>query len=160
MKVGVLSDTHVREGSSLAASLLEAFSGVEMIMHAGDIVSLLVIEALEAIAPVHAVHGNMDPFEVASALPGQRVIQVGAKVIGLIHGWGAPQGLENRLLERFSQDSVDAIVYGHTHLPALKKIGSVLFFNPGSATGRFPAPCASVGILHVDDDIAGELVRL
>ena len=160
MRVGVLSDTHLRDGSLLAGSVFEALSGVEMIVHAGDIVSLSVIEALETLAPVYAVRGNMDRFEEMKALPERRVVSAGGKKIGLIHGWGAPLGLEERVRKRFDAAGVSAIVYGHTHIPTIKQADSVLLFNPGSATGRLPAPCASVGILHIGADLAGEIVRL
>ena len=160
MRVGVLSDTHLRDGALLPASVLEGMAGVEVILHAGDIVSLSVIDVLEAIAPVYAVRGNMDPSVVANTLPDRRIVSAAGKEIGLVHGWGAPAGLESRVRQRFATDGVHAIVYGHTHLPEIEQVGSLLLFNPGSATGRFPAPYASVGILHVGEDMRGEIVRL
>lgn len=159
MKIGVLSDTHLKgPGDPLPPALLEKLKGVDMILHAGDIVHLSVIDFLQTIAPTHAVLGNMDLLDLDRLLPMKRVIEAGDFRIGLIHGWGAPEGLEERVEREFSD--VHCIVYGHSHFPAVNHRKGILFFNPGSPTDRRWAPYCSMGILHVSDRIEGSIVPL
>lgn len=153
MKIGVLSDTHLQTpDSDLEFILEELFEETDMILHAGDIVSRKVLERLEE-SGVLAVCGNMDDYEVAGAIPQVRVISAGDKRIGLIHGWGSKDRLAERIVERFSEDLPDVIVYGHTHLPFWGKVRGVHMFNPGSALqGRYTGP-GTVGILTIANGI-------
>lgn len=159
MKIGVLSDTHLHNpDDSLPQGVLSLLEGVDMILHAGDITHPSVVDFLETIAPTHAVRGNMDDPNLHGTLPVKRVVEAGAFRIGLIHGWGAPNGLEERVEKEF--DDVHCIVYGHTHYPVCHERNNVLFFNPGSPTDRRWAPFRSVGILHVSDELRGEILRV
>ncbi len=106
-----------------------------------------------------AVAGNMDSPAVREAFPGKRVFPAGRFRIGLVHGWGPPDGIEERLALAFRDDPVDCLVYGHTHRPANHLRNGVLFFNPGSAGGGFTAR-RTVGILEITDRIAGSIIEL
>lgn len=158
IRVGVLSDTHLTLGDPRIATLLQEcrqyFAGAELILHAGDIVDPQLLHLLPQ--PLVAVRGNLDPME----LPMQRIIPVGGKRIGLIHGWGAKYDLEARVLRAFSGEEVDCIVYGHSHQPACHVVNGILLFNPGSPTDRRNAPFHSLGILSIDADIQGEIIAL
>lgn len=159
MKIGVLSDTHLHNpDDDLPAAVVELLRGVDMVLHAGDITHPSVIDFLQTIAPTHAVLGNMDDSRLHGSLPLKKVVEAGIFRIGLIHGWGAPDGLEERVEKEF--DDVHCIVYGHTHYPACHRRNSVLFFNPGSPTDRRWAPYRSIGILTVSDELKGEIVHL
>ena len=149
MKIGVMSDTHLRGVSEgLKRIVEEHFKEADLILHAGDIVAGPVLAYLEA-AGVIAVRGNMDLPEVARALPTKRVIRAGDFRIGLIHGWGNPHGLADRLRPEF--DRIDALVFGHSHSSANYRVGPELYFNPGPAG-------YSIGLLHVTDRIEGEII--
>ncbi|MGD8561398.1 MAG: YfcE family phosphodiesterase [Desulfarculaceae bacterium] len=155
--IGVLSDTHLREyDAGLEGRLTQAFAGVDMILHAGDLTNMQVLDMLEC-EEVLAVCGNMDDHMVANALPPKRVIEVGGMSIGLIHGWGSPHGLENRIRSEF--DQVDCIVYGHSHRPANHLKDGVLFFNPGSASSSYRGS-GTVGLLEVGKHIRGKILEL
>jgi len=178
MKIGVISDTHLT-GPGLSARKVTSkliyttnesldelqvilqphFQGVGMILFAGDAVDLAVIEMLAKFAPLRAVVGNMDSSEVRSRWPQQEVVEAEGRRIGLIHGWGSPDGLPERVRECFDP-SVEVIVFGHSHRSYCQKNGKVLLFNPGSATDRRFAPYRSVGLLHLEDKIRGEIIRL
>jgi len=161
MKIACVSDTHVSRGmGKLPQGLYEALKGVDMVLHAGDIVSLDVIEELKAIAPTEAVAGNMDGWDVAKVLPEKKVIQAGRFRIGLTHGGGRLPGMEERILERFADDDVDVIVYGHSHKPNIERRGKVLMVNPGSPTDKTYAPYNSYAVLTLDDEVAAEIIRL
>ncbi len=160
MKIGVLSDTHIsKEGHSLPGALLSQLQGVDLILHAGDLVVLSVLEHLAAIAPVEAVAGNMDDASVKRRLPRKKIIAAEQLRIGLIHGWGTPVGLAERILGQFNQD-VEVIVFGHSHHPCQRQVGDTLLFNPGSAGRDFFSPIPTCGLLTVQGDrVTGEILR-
>lgn len=157
-KIGVLSDTHLSgPDQGLWQRLAPHFAGVDMILHAGDLVNLGVLDMLEA-PVVHAVCGNMDDSTVAANLPRKLVIKVEGLNIGLIHGWGAPFGLAQRVAGEFTD--VAAIVFGHSHRPMNARQGGVLFFNPGSV-GRGLIGSGTVGLLTVDQgSLSGGIIKL
>lgn len=161
VKVGVVSDTHIYNSEDLPAQLLNAFSNVDLILHAGDLVSLTVLEGLKKITPmIKAVWGNMDPPEVKRALPEREIIRIERFRIGLTHGSGAPFNLMKTVKEKFRNEKVDCIVYGHSHFPKNEINQGILYFNPGSPTDKFFAPYNSYGILEIDKKITGKIIRL
>jgi hypothetical protein len=107
---------------------------------------------------VVAVCGNMDSPEVRRQLPKKRLIELAGFRIGLIYGWGAPHGIEERIKEEFAE--VDCLIYGHTHTPAINRRGEILFFNPGSYAGGLFSAQKSVGLLQIDKTILGEIIYL
>lgn len=161
MKIGVLSDSHIPlRGKALPKFIWEAFSDVDLIFHAGDIMEERVLIDLEAIAPVESVKGNMDLEGLYSKfkLSKKKVINVGKKKIGLVHGDGSSGTTLQRARKAFAQDQVDCIVFGHSHQPFNEVIDGVLMFNPGSCTDPRREPRPSCGILHVGDVIRGEIL--
>jgi len=159
MKIGIISDTHIPlTAPQLPHVVLDLFSNVEAILHAGDLVELGVLEELQALAPTYAVYGNMDGGAVRAALPQDRIVELGGFKIGLTHGSGSPRGLAERVRRRF--DQVDLIVYGHSHRSESVRIDGTILCNPGSPTDTRFAPYNSIGILHVSDKIEAEIIRL
>ena len=120
--VGIISDTH----GHLRPEVAEAFAGVDLIIHAGDIGNNEVLETLRSIAPVHAVRGNMDGGW-AHDLPVTEVVEVGEVLIYVLHD----AYLLN--LDPAAAGFV-AVINGHTHRAAVEKRKGVLFLNPGSAS--------------------------
>lgn len=156
-RIGVLSDTHLRgPDPELARAIHQAWGPVDLIMHAGDLTSLAVLDSL-APPEVVAVCGNMDGPQVSSNLPQKRTLELEGFRLGLVHGWGSPMGLASRVRGEFKE--VDCIVFGHSHLTSNTVKDGVLMFNPGSAGGsRIKA--ATVGLLTIDNGIRGEIIRL
>jgi len=158
MKIGVISDTHLREPHSEFKKMIEFhFKDVEKIFHAGDFVDWSIVEYLSIQKELIGVYGNMDPLEIRKNLPPHRVIELLGFKIGLIHGGGAPFGIESRIRGEF--DEVDAIVYGHTHTPANHQVKKIYFFNPGSPTRSF-IHRGTLGILHLGEKIEGEIIKI
>ena len=151
MIIGVLSDTHMRFSEEIPQKVIKAFSTVDLIIHAGDIVTLEVLEGLRRLGEVKAVCGNMDSDELGIMLPERELVVVGGKRIGITHGSGGPWGIENRVREMF--DEVDVIIYGHTHNVKNEVMGDILFFNPGRGKNSF-------GILTIGEDIRGEIIKI
>ncbi len=158
MKIGVVSDTHIPGAADrLPRALLEGLDGVDLILHAGDIVEVGVLDELREVAEARAVRGNMDRSPTGVDLTASMVFPVENCIIGLVHGSGPPEGLERRALASFDEP-VDVVVFGHSHLALCRRIGDVLAFNPGSPT---TAEFRSYGILEVtDDEVRGRIVRL
>ncbi len=158
VRIGVLSDTHLFEKSEEFQRIFDCYlSGADMILHAGDIVSLSFLYFFKKVN-FFAVHGNMDSKEVKKILPRTRDIEIAGYKIGIIHGWGPPDGIEERISREMS--GVDVIIYGHSHIPANHFRDGVFFFNPGTATGYSFDGYHSVGILELGDKISGEIVEV
>ena len=161
MTIFVISDTHIPERTDkLPEKFLKKLKEDDLIFHAGDLVTLDVLRQLESKAKVHAICGNMDDFEVRDHLPKSKTVQLGNFKIGMFHGSGPPFGLAQKVYNSF-REKPEVIIFGHSHLPYNKKIGSSLMFNPGSLSGNLMSTSGSYGILHIEDkDIWGEIIDL
>ncbi|MFH1868305.1 MAG: metallophosphoesterase family protein [Candidatus Omnitrophota bacterium] len=161
MRVAVLSDTHIPLAcKSLPEALLKEIEGVDLIIHAGDLVELSVLNDLVKIAPVEAVSGNMDSLKSGRSLPRKKILELGGFKIGITHGSGAPQNLICCLQQEFANQELDCIIYGHSHLPKIENIDGTIYFNPGSPTDKVIAPYNSYGILEITDKLTPKIVRL
>ena len=159
MKVGVISDTHMTEPQPLLEMVVEKiFKPVDLILHAGDLTHMGVLNAFAG-KEVVAVAGNSDTPEVKQRLPARETLTLENFRIGLVHGWGVPLGLERRLGSSF--EGLHCLVYGHSHRPANHYRDGVLYFNPGAFCGGiFSLWHRTVGILTVERKIRGEIIRL
>ena len=158
MKIGVISDTHLNVSDDRLEKIVEDyFHDVDLILHAGDIVDLDVLDVFKD-KKVYAVSGNMDHDSVKEVFPEKRILEIEGRRIGLIHGWGSPFGLEEKVIREF--ENVECIVYGHTHRAMNEVRDGILLFNPGSPTDRRFAKHNSVGILAVEEEITGRIIYL
>ena len=146
MRIGLISDTH----GKLRAEVLTHFEGVDRILHAGDIGDIAILTELEAVAPVAAVWGNTDGFEIRQRVKETVEIEMQGRTVLVVHGHriGAPTpaGLAD------AYPGNDIIVFGHTHRPARERIGQRLFLNPGSAGAPRFGLAPSIAILELNDD--------
>lgn len=161
VRIGVLSDTHLIdcvEAHIFLEELVDRYlKPVDLLLHAGDLVAPELLSALSA-HPLHAVRGNMDP--AAHEVPFKKTFHVNGFTFGLIHGWGPPQGIEQRILGEFSHVKPDCLVYGHSHVAVCHRRDGILYFNPGSATDRRGMPYHSVGLLEVGAQIRGKIIKI
>jgi len=162
MKIGVISDTHMPEKAKvLPPKLCAQLKKCDMIIHAGDMVTPEVIDALGRLCrDVKAVCGNMDPEPVRKQFPEKQIIRAGKFRIGLKHGYGPPSRLLEVMKEAFREDNVDMVIFGHSHNPLNETCGGVIFFNPGSPTDDICAPYKSFGIIEIGDKIEARIVKL
>jgi len=158
MKIGVVSDSHVSKIDQLPPKLVDGLKEVDLIIHLGDYTGKELLDGLRGLGDFRGVFGNMDPSSVRAELPEKEVIEANGKRLGLIHGWGAPWGIHKKIKDRFS--GVDAVLYGHTHIAKIETVGGILFFNPGSAMGRFPALRKTYGILVIEESLQGEIITI
>lgn len=132
MLIGLISDTHIPDRAKvIPQNVIDAFNDVDLILHAGDLTSLSVIEELEKIAPVMAVQGNMDRVNGIN-LPKAKTLDVEGVKIGLIHGEVYPRADTQQLVYLAKELDVDILVSGHSHQPKIEKKDGVLLVNPGS----------------------------
>ena len=111
MLIGLISDTHIPDRARvIPQNVLDAFQDVDLIIHAGDLTSLEVVEELEKIAPVMAVQGN----------------------IGVVHGEVYPRADTQQLVYLAKELGADILVSGHSHQPKIEQTDGVLLINPGS----------------------------
>ena len=158
MKIGVISDTHLSGYDDRLRRLLDNhFNDVSLILHAGDLVDIGVLDSFAG-KEVKAVSGNMDTQSVRQCLPDRLIINLNNYRIGIIHGWGMPFGIENKLLKEIGR--VDCLVYGHTHRATNEVRNGVLFFNPGSATDKRFASRSTIGILEIGEKISGKIIEI
>lgn len=162
MRIGIISDTHIPErAEDIPQEILNDFKNVDMIIHAGDLGDLAVLEKLKsACSNIKAVWGNMDPYEVRKKLPEKEVIKIGSHRIGVMHGYGPAAGLLELLNNAFKNDNVNLIIFGHSHSALNEKRGGILYFNPGSPTDKIFSPYKSYGIIEINGGISGKIIKL
>jgi putative phosphoesterase len=161
--VGLISDTHVPvRARSIPKIVFKIFESVDFIVHAGDLVQLAVIDELEQLAPVLAVHGNMDGPEVSGALPKLNSLKISDWKIGVMHDPNTSFG-RGKLRELAKQTGFNVFIYGHTHNSSIKWEGKTLYINPGSPTNPVPPFLTrpSVGLLRITKGaITPEIVQI
>ena len=131
----------------LPAECLRRLEEADLILHAGDFVTVAVLEELQGLAPVEGVVGNMDEARLRELLPKRRVVEIDEARIGIIHVPGPGAGRAERLVSAFP--GCNAVVYGHTHAPEVSSVGDAWVLNPGSPTERRRAPTHSMLVLEV-----------
>ena len=132
MLIGLISDTHIPDRArELPEKVLTSFKDVDLIIHAGDLTTIKVVEELEKIAPVMAVQGNMDRMAGLN-LPPARTFEAEGLKIGIVHGEVYPRADTQQLLYLAKQLGVDILVSGHSHQPKIEQVEDVLLLNPGS----------------------------
>lgn len=175
--IGLVSDTHMPERlAELPPALFDALRGVDLLLHAGDVGELWVLDRLSAIAPVVAVHGNDETAEATRELPYQQVVAVAGRRIVLTHAhypdraeelasrrddaWG-PKLARRAAFGRRAGAAI--VVFGHTHVPMARDYDGVLLVNPGAIAS--PGPVArqtrrTVALLFLRDDGAPFVVHI
>lgn len=140
MRIGVISDTH----GLVRPEALAILDGCACIIHAGDIGKPEVLDALQALAPLEVIRGNVDSGEWAYAIPERLDLEVGGLRIHVLHD------LKTLDLDPVAEQ-VDVVIAGHSHQPRIEEVGGVLYLNPGSAgRRRFSLPI-SLALLDIED---------
>ncbi len=151
----ILSDTHLAEDEVLPDEVIALAKDCDGVVHAGDVNTPGALAKVKALGPATVALGNMDHLALTGLLPEVAEVTIEGVKIGVIHGWGAPQGIVQRILPKVRERGFDVVVYGHSHKPDISGAEGILFLNPGSPTDRRWAPYHSAGILEVAD---GEVV--
>lgn len=149
MIVAVIADTHLPKGRRrLPDSCKRRLAGADLVIHAGDFTTVAAHDEIAAIGPrLVAVHGNVDDEELRARLPERAVVELAGVRIGLLHDAGPRRGRLARMRRAFPE--VDAVIFGHSHLPLHERDRGFEIFNPGSPTERRRAPAHTMGIGEV-----------
>ena len=166
MKIGLISDTHIPEAMpQVPLQVRDVFAATDLILHAGDLHCLEVLDWLETIAPVRAARGNGDnggggrPMVPDDPrLQEAQVVQCAGWTLGVVHDVLDPQEMPMwpmaRTMDHYFGCHTDIIVCGHTHVEQIRQHETVWVVNPGSPT--YPHNLASqpgtVGVLQLDTD--------
>ncbi len=157
MLVGVVSDTH----GYLDPRAVPLLEGVDHILHAGDIGDTTIIDRLTLIAPVTTVRGNNDKSGPESLFPEDVTLELGGCRVYLTHQVRLPRDENDPKMRPFLEMGATVVVSGHSHIPLQRRIGPVLFFNPGAAGKRRFKLLPSIGTLTLEDGTAkGTLIPL
>jgi len=167
MRLGLITDTHIPEvTSTLPPEVLLALQGVDLILHAGDIYQLSVLDELAAIAPVMAARGDDDYGEVVhdQRVQTKHVLKLGERTLWLVHekplhltaAW--PMDYPHRA----DGDLPDIVVFGHEHRVVVQRHNGILFINSGSPTClNYQRGLGTMGILDISSgDIAPRIIDL
>ena len=140
-KIGIISDTH----GLLRPEAVRRLSGVDHIIHGGDIGRPGVIEELRRVAPVTAIRGNVDKGDWADAYTDTELVRLAERSIFILHD------LKTLQIDPVVE-SIQVVVSGHSHVPKIDTVGGVLYLNPGSAgRRRFKLPI-TIATLDVSSD--------
>ncbi|GLI35051.1 MAG: YfcE family phosphodiesterase [Deltaproteobacteria bacterium] len=153
-----MSDTHLRQVTDEFRRICSRYcDDADMVIHLGDWARSSILDFMEQY-PLEAVAGNTDDHVIQDRLPTKKVIRVGSHRIGIAHGWGAASDLPKRLRNEFI--GVDAVLFGHTHVPLNAEENGIFWFNPGSVFLGRGSSERTLGILHINERIQGEIIRL
>jgi len=156
VRVIVLADTHApRRWRACPPRVAEQLRGADLILHAGDVCTALVLEELAEYAPVVAVLGNNDAPDVADWGAAQTAeLDLDGLRASMLHDTGPAVGRLTRMRRRFP--GADLVVFGHSHIPLDESAYGLRIFNPGSPTDRRRQPYGTLGVLRID---SGRLVE-
>ncbi len=149
MEIAIIADTHMpRRGRRLPDACIELLRRADLIIHAGDLITLEVLTELRMLGAVVAVHGNVDNAAVRAALPATAIAEAAGCRLAVIHDAGPAGGRLARMRARFP--GADALIFGHSHLPLHERDErGFQIFNPGSPTDRRRAPRHTMGVARV-----------
>jgi uncharacterized protein len=156
VRVVVLADTHApRRWRACPPAVARELRGADLILHAGDVCTALVLTELAQYAPVVAVLGNNDGADVArwGATPTAELTLDGLAV-AMLHDSGPAAGRLARMRRRFPR--ADLVVFGHSHIPLDESGYGLRIFNPGSPTDRRRQPHGTLGLLRIEGGVLAE----
>jgi uncharacterized protein len=152
VRVGLISDTH----GSVRPAIHERLAGVERLLHAGDVGGAHVLAELATIAPLTAVAGNTDGFDVRARVPEEAQLELAGRRVVVVHGHRLGSPTPEALHAAYPE--ADIIVYGHTHRPLVERVAGTLIVNPGAAGPARFGLSPSVAVLTLAE--ADESVEL
>lgn len=154
MYIVVLADTHIPKKAKIIPKAMENdLKKADLIIHAGDWQVPEVAEELKKYAPVEGVTGNVDDDKMGMLFPKKKKIEADGFIVGITHGDGKSKTTEQRALEVFKDEAVDILIFGHSHIPVLKKQDDTVLFNPGSPTDKRRQKQYSYGILETGNNL-------
>ena len=167
IRLVAIGDTHSYVLEDLPEEMMRAIQQADWLIHVGDYTSKDILGGLMALKGkrFRGVYGNADPQAIRDRVPTKDILEVEGKRIGIIHPaeGGGGHDIEQRVMAEFKNDSVDAIVYGHTHDAKVSRLGGLLLVSPGKGyleKGSYFGPPTSMAVLTVGEDIKAEIRKI
>ena len=132
MLIGIVSDTH----GFFHPALTHYFASVDLIIHAGDIGNEETLLALESIAPVRAVFGNVDGWDLRQTAPEHQQFEEQGVRFWVTHIAGHPGRWQQGMGKKLSESPPDVFICGHSHILRIERVPelqNMLYINPGAA---------------------------
>ena len=163
-KIVVLADTHIPvRAAKIPGIIIDQFKNADLIVHSGDFQTIEVVNNLESYGDFIGVYGNMDSDDIVEKLPKKIIVNIKNRhkefKIGVTHGYGAPEGIAERVLNSF-EEKLDCIIFAHSHKPLNEILNDTLLFNPGSPTDTVFTTINTFGILKINERINGEIITI
>lgn len=166
VRIIVIGDTHILDFNELPQKMLKAILSADWVIHVGDYTSKNVLNGLINLKGHQfiGVHGNADPLSIMNQVLEKEIIEVNGKKIGITHPavGGTYENTKMKILRKFKDDDVDAIIYGHTHDPIIEDFNGIMLINPGKGyleKEYFGSP-TSFAILTLDKKIHAEIINI
>ncbi|MEO0151207.1 MAG: metallophosphoesterase family protein [candidate division WOR-3 bacterium] len=155
MRILIISDTHIPfRAKSLPEIIYKEIENSDLIIHAGDFVSLDFYNELRSLKDIIAVYGNMDEMKLLEHLKEVEIFQIEGFKFGLFHGLGPPVGLKERVLKKLKNysENFDVIIFGHSHIAYYKYENGIHIINPGSPTDTFLGHKRTYAIMEIKNN--------
>ncbi|EYE87561.1 phosphodiesterase [Fervidicella metallireducens AeB] len=153
MRIAIISDTHFHKNPDKIQSYIEKyFKDVDMIIHAGDYTNPKTVDILKSYKQFIGVWGNVDKDSTKEMLRETEILKINGYKIGIFHGHGKNKTTIERAYDKFKNEKVDIIVFGHSHSPTILTKGKVLMLNPGSLCYKRTERWHSFIIIELEKD--------
>ena len=166
VRIIVIGDTHISDFNELPPEMLQAILSADWVLHVGDYTSKNILDELIKLKGPQfvGVYGNADPLSIRNQVLEKEIIEVNSKKIGITHPavGGTYEKTKKKVLRSFKDDTVDVIIYGHTHDPIIEYFNGIMLVNPGKGyleKEYFGAP-TSFAILTLDKKIHAEIKNI
>ncbi len=152
-----VSDIHYPNRRTDIPDLKEYAKDASLIFGLGDFITEEVIQYLRSFGkPFVGVYGNKDNDNIKETLPKTTTLKIDGIRVGLYHGNGGPQGIENRVKKAFGKKRLDAYIFGHSHIAVNRHINNAFYFNPGTLSGMRQ----TIGFIYIDfKNVWGEIKK-
>lgn len=161
MRIGIISDTHIHKDPSRVIEFINKYlKGVDLIIHAGDFTCSQVVTMLKQYPGFVGVWGNNDNEKIREVLKEKEILRLLGYKIGIYHGHGEEKTTLDRAYEKFKDDNLDIIIFGHSHQPVILTKNKTLMLNPGSPTYKRKGRWFSYIILELEKNYIHAEIRL
>lgn len=166
VKIAIIGDTHVKSINELPNEMIKEIKESDWVIHVGDYTFADVLNGLIDLKGNYfkGVYGNADSKQIWDKVPLKEVFEIKGKRIGITHpaSGGSHENIETKVIAEFKNDSVDIIIFGHTHDPIIHYKENLIVINPGKGylEKDYYGPSTTIAILEINDDIRASIKEI
>ncbi|MBM7659696.1 putative phosphoesterase [Bacillus mesophilus] len=144
-----------KKSRELPTELIKELQNTDYTLHLGDWQNMDTYIQFKNFAPIDGVAGNLDDEGIINLFGFKKILEFHGIRIGLVHGHlGKGRSTEARALNSFTDEQVDIILFGHSHIPILKQVNAITLFNPGSPTDKRRQDAFSFGVINIAETLS------